>query len=973
MQGIREMKPKHPFPAISFVTSKIDFQTVKVGDIGQVKGHSHDRVLVFFGDININVLPTQIASAPKVFSGGVGSTVYSLIDHDRIKKGSVGTIVGLSTDKTSKDRVAIAFGISPIAYNFHETMVSGVRPLRPSLTARQNSNAGPFDIKNDSILQDLSESIGGLSIVVDEPCESSHGKQPLGHISSLTTLVDEPQPVNNYASLATLVDEPFESSHGKQPVRNYASLATLVDEPCDSSSGKQPLRNYASFTTLHSKHSTKSSLDQGRVSIEDIRASFEQRQLNNHSERQEFGQMASSTSCLRTEDVTLISHAHGRQRRAERNIQRVELQAAIKNGTKESANPGRDGSSRWRYTYNGVVYITDESSRHEVTSWRIDGEDEENIAPAQVELGGSGCHAVLIIDNSGSMRASDVPGYETRAKALYECLKRDFAQEQLKEGLTDDVVVTLISMSDTSSVLINTKPLNKSLIEDFERMSRRRPRSHGNYIPALDKALEVMTADAHNRSSLLLLFFSDGAPSDQQDIQCEHNVPIFQIDRRTDPLMQHRTKGSAWRCRKLVMEKVQKECLDRVKKIGQVFGRDKVVLRTLAFGPPNENFSLLEQMAGVLPRGEFQKLGLNAANLKTAFSSLSSSMTELRTEGGGRLLTPRMDKVVEQNQKLEETTLITGKEGWFVYAFEDFIGKFKFDGGKLEKIDLPLAANGIAFYKNPFAEGAERFVYRCTEIFIPSAWRKIHYSIAASVRNTAARHGLRLVAKEARDLENHHRGRKFHETFARIQLDAAKLAEGFTKSLPHVRSDWNVSFIPTTIYGCYDGNYVNDQAWILVEPELDGKFTKWNNNAGAVRVNAFVKTEPAITPGYRVGSMAVLEESDEDESEDDDEAAPIHIDDIPQAFSHFSYEFSSGRQLVCDLQGVWNSDDGFVLTDPVVHYVCTTGKRHTNGATDKGLQGVKKFFETHVCCALCKKMDLPSRTPSSLIFVPQST
>ena len=153
-------------------------------------------------------------------------------------------------------------------------------------------------------------------------------------------------------------------------------------------------------------------LNQGRVSIEDIRASFgqRQRQLNNHSERQ----ITSSTSCLRTEDVTLISHAHGRQRRAERNIQRVKLQAGIKNGTKESANPGRDGSSRWRYAYNGVVYITDDSSRHEVTYWRIDGEDEdegeENIAPPQAELGGSGCHAVLIIDNSGSMRASDVPG-----------------------------------------------------------------------------------------------------------------------------------------------------------------------------------------------------------------------------------------------------------------------------------------------------------------------------------------------------------------------------------------------------------------------------------------------------------------------------------------------------------------------------------------------------------------------------------
>jgi hypothetical protein len=67
------------------------------------------------------------------------------------------------------------------------------------------------------------------------------------------------------------------------------------------------------------------------------------------------------------------------------------------------------------------------------------------------------------------------------------------------------------------------------------------------------------------------------------------------------------------------------------------------------------------------------------------------------------------------------------------------------------------------------------------------------------------------------------------------------------------------------------------------------------------------------------------------------------------------------------LQGVWNADDGFVLTDPVVHYVSSKGRAHTNGATDKGLAGVKRFFETHVCCSLCKKMGLPPRTPSNLI------
>ena len=80
-----------------------------------------------------------------------------------------------------------------------------------------------------------------------------------------------------------------------------------------------------------------------------------------------------------------------------------------------------------------------------------------------------------------------------------------------------------------------------------------------------------------------------------------------------------------------------------------------------------------------------------------------------------------------------------------------------------------------------------------------------------------------------------------------------------------------------------------------------------------------------------------------EEDEDEDEDGVIVIDDVPQAFSHFSYEYSRGKKLVCDLQGVWNADDGFVLTDPVVHYVSSSGRRHKNGATDKGVEGVRAF------------------------------
>lgn len=676
--------------------------------------------------------------------------------------------------------------------------------------------------------------------------------------------------------------------------------------------------------------------------------------------------MAEFLPAMQTQDISLVSHTHGRARRSERNIMRQELQAAIKYGTVEHANPGRDGSRRYRYTYNGVVYITDATSRHEITSWRTDGKDEGNgfVAHAEIALAGKGSHAVLIVDSSGSMKANDVPGYKSRAAAVYDCLVRDFVREQVKTGAAEDVVVSLITMSDQATVEILTQPLDEKLVATIERIGRRNPKNHGNYIPALDKALEIMTADAPNRGSVLLLLFSDGAPSDQRLMECEHRIQVFGIDRKQDPVMGHRSAGSAWACRAKLHERVKTDCLQRVQKMGLVFGKDKVVLRTLAFGPKNEDFKLLEEMAAAVPRGEFQKLGLDANKLRTAFSSLSSSMTELRTEGGGRALT-RRDKVVNKLQNVDVSSeMVRGSLGWWIYCFIDLRGKFEFDTSAKQLVLAALSpeANGLAFFQEPFAEGAERFVYRCTEILVPGERRLVWYEQGVRANNKdimmAQRKGLRLVAKEAKDTENLALGRAFHETFARVQADAAKLADAFNQSCSWVyaRQEWTVSFLPTNLYHCYDVTYKNYEAWVLVEPELDGKFTKWNNNAGAVRTGS----APPSRGGNALGGIV-------EEDEDEDEDGAIDNDDVPQAFSHYSYEYSRGKQLVCDLQGVWNADDGFVLTDPVVHYVSSTGRRHKNGATDKGLEGIKRFFRTHKCGALCKKLLLTERSEEDLL------
>ena len=73
----------------------------------------------------------------------------------------------------------------------------------------------------------------------------------------------------------------------------------------------------------------------------------------------------------------------------------------------------------------------------------------------------------------------------------------------------------------------------------------------------------------------------------------------------------------------------------------------------------------------------------------------------------------------------------------------------------------------------------------------------------------------------------------------------------------------------------------------------------------------------------------------------------IHESDIPQVFSHFTHRYTKRKKMVCDLQGVLNksaSPPVFELTDPVIHYASTRGRKNVYGRTDrkKGMNGQER-------------------------------
>ena len=81
----------------------------------------------------------------------------------------------------------------------------------------------------------------------------------------------------------------------------------------------------------------------------------------------------------------------------------------------------------------------------------------------------------------------------------------------------------------------------------------------------------------------------------------------------------------------------------------------------------------------------------------------------------------------------------------------------------------------------------------------------------------------------------------------------------------------------------------------------------------------------------------------------------IENDDTPQAFSCFTYQFTCRKMLVCDLQGVYNTDRTmFEFTDPAIHHYQSGGSKRYYGRSDRGEKGIDAFLATHVCTNLCR-------------------
>lgn len=143
------------------------------------------------------------------------------------------------------------------------------------------------------------------------------------------------------------------------------------------------------------------------------------------------------------------------------------------------------------------------------------------------------------------------------------------------------------------------------------------------------------------------------------------------------------------------------------------------------------------------------------------------------------------------------------------------------------------------------------------------------------------------------------------------------LAQAVAKKIAHVYSVQNnvptaVDFLFTSFYELIDRPKNDPLRWFGAEPFIAGTYKKYNSNNGW-------------------------------QSKEFSETA--------MAFSHYSWQYTNGKLMVVDLQGV-----NYILTDPQIHTHGDGGEQFGEG--NLGTRGIAAFFATHECNDICRQLDL---------------
>jgi hypothetical protein len=698
---------------------------------------------------------------------------------------------------------------------------------------------------------------------------------------------------------------------------------------------------------------------------------------------------------MQTSLITILSSAHGRLRREQRDIDKLDLQRALKYGIRK-----RVWGQRWSIEYDGITFITDSSMRQDITAYPsplppmpIDTAENSSHLKAKTLLQEkpelSTSHTVVIIDNSGSMlgKKNDIHLYRDSQNAAFSMTALELVAEQLfSETATNSDLVSLVKFSSDASVEISREPIGWPLYNKFlthrnsDKFVDRQlspsydvMMSQSNFLPALDKATELLQSGYHEQCALSLFFFSDGQSTDHQKLGLTRAKAIGQME-------------------------------NKLTAMASQFGQSLSV-KMVGLGSHDDDFSALCAMASAASsggaKGSFEVCSKTANSISSVISSVVTSTMETRKtmqEGAHNRYTQREDLLSEKDS--------FPKFNWKYFSIANHFIYNPAERGFVRTSSLPPAASQtdprqaasrqmkpppyIAINRNYVGNiGAERVAFRAR----------------LSDKETADGFVFdTMVAKETKDIERIDEKIEFHTGFAETQDLANYLAAEFNRhvrGLPHYDplQTPQILFLSCSVLLLSDPSWPGGLRGVLVEKMLDVdnfRWTKWNDNNGKVEggfkqvpldVDFELKQLRAEQSAQGSRGLGAITEEDEDESDDEESVSDLESDegngeenegvswnfedasgikpsDYLQAFTHFTYRYTNKKVMVCDLQGVFNTEMSpptFELTDPALHYASAKGRRRVFGRTDKGKSGMNNFFRTHKCTKVCKFLQLSAK------------
>jgi hypothetical protein len=182
-----------------------------------------------------------------------------------------------------------------------------------------------------------------------------------------------------------------------------------------------------------------------------------------------------------------------------------------------------------------------------------------------------------------------------------------------------------------------------------------------------------------------------------------------------------------------------------------------------------------------------------------------------------------------------------------------------------------------------------------------------------------AKKGQYFVAKYSKNAFDN-TDKKYHQDDLLAQSRASRYAKSFNSKYSEVlvkQPKFLESFLIKFKLSSYAKNASNPRKYGFLEPFVEGKFKKYNNNYNYVHRDTFENQTICRA--------------------------------TPQAFSHYTYLRSNGEEIVVDLQGI---NDFY--TDPQIH--TTEGSKY--GMGNLGRDGIEAFFKTHSCNNICQMIGL---------------